>query len=126
MEKALLKELHQKYEKSRKEFNGNLEDFSRLFIESINKIKQYEAARTGIVMIGFDKLAAIFTEWANEVSNTRCVPMADRTQKLSMIDNRLEGIPTSWVEVTFPLQPFGDLMSGLRKQESRVNKNSLE
>lgn len=121
-----MKELNEKYEKSRKEFNSQLEEFSMLFIESINKIKQYEAARTGIVMIGFEKLSTIFTEWANEVSKRKCVPMADRTQQLSMIDNRLEGIPTSWVKVTFPLLPFGDLISGLRKQETRVKRHSQE
>lgn len=89
-------------------------------------MRQYESARNGVVIIGFDKLTALFSDWAERTSKIRFASISDKMSTFSLIDRGLEGIPTSWVPKTYPEPSFQDFTAHLDSAKPSKSSSSLE
>ena len=85
-----------KFDIATTDLNSSLVKFTVKIKECLSLTRQYEGARNGVVVVGFDKLSNIFADWALKTSKIQFTSILDKLRSFSLVDRALEGIPTSW------------------------------
>ena len=89
-------------------------------------IRQYESARNGVVVVGFDKLTTIFSDWAERTSKLEFISISDKMNSFSLIDRGLEGIPTSWVPKIFFEPQFDETVKMMDTRKESLSVSAVE
>jgi len=91
------KEWKVKFDTATSDLNNLLVKFAGKIKDCLALTRQYESARNGVVVVGFDKLSSIFADWALKTSKIQFPSIVDKLKtSFSLVDRSLEGIPTSW------------------------------
>lgn len=91
------KEMRAKLDINSTEMNMLMNQFSLFFRECHEGAKHYQTVVNGTVLASFDKLAQVYKEWNSRFSSQVFARASDLSNGLSILDVKLEGIPTSWV-----------------------------
>jgi hypothetical protein len=123
----LQKQLKSKFDITSTEMNMMLNQFSMSFKESLDGAKHYQSVVNGIVLVGFDKLAHVYKEWGTKLSIQNFPKASEKVNTLSILEMKLEGIPTSWVHTPPQEQTYDQYMQALdAKRTHSANTTIVE
>lgn len=92
------KQLKSKLDINSTEMNMLMNQFSLFFRECLDGARHYQTVVNGMVLASFDKLAHVYKDWSSRTSSQVFPRASELANGLSILDVKLEGIPTSWVQ----------------------------